>query len=547
MPDGVNEAESTLMKYNPLTGRFQTIQGYNGLDDGEKIISLGTNSLTTRNPQRVLEFKINFRQFVLFANYHQDKFDPEEKEGHSYLYAYDYESEELKLVQKILSFRAIDAAVLYIQDPFNSLNSQWFLILAVESDGSGNKLDSLVYKYVRGQFIPYQSIAVPGAGLTKSVAVYSKSMIDSDNDHVLNHLVCFLSVDSSDAATLHLYQFDGYNIVWDQDVDLPNLKTHASSSSSSSTQTPIKILSSPLSSLNDDAKVISVLYSDGDKRDIPVGKFSDSATLNDDHHQVSKTVRSFVDEALTDIPQANYESLSDDYQGMPKPADEIMILDHVTFDAGATVNVKNDVKVSAEYCSMDDDGNCVKDTEIIIEDKTPLNTATIDGFNLWIDGESNPHSLEQLQEDLSTLRSNIADDGIDITESATLDININFDKKLTVNNVEAKELNIVSEDKSVIQETSDSSKVDLIKFIEEAIQIPSVGDSTLVLPQDMVFENLKINEEYSIRNLNGDSLGNYWQPSLGKTVLGTTSFSEGAAFYGEVDVDGLVGGVDIRY
>ena len=200
---GVQESESTLLKFVSSSLTFDITQGYQGLDESNEVIETDA-SLITRNPQRVIFFEIYNRNYLVFVNQHGDKYSINDEHS-SYIYKFNESSSTFELFQKLLTVNAVDAVSVKIQDPDNALNSQWFLIFANKEDSNGDQVDSLVYKFSEGKFAIHQSLS--HSDTNKPISVASISRIKEDESHILQHAVVFLM----ENGKLEFFQFDGFN------------------------------------------------------------------------------------------------------------------------------------------------------------------------------------------------------------------------------------------------------------------------------------------------------------------------------------------------
>ena len=78
----------------------------------------------------------------MFINTNEDNFGIDGEENYAFLYQQDLDTEQLTLVQRLLTFKPMGATIVEITDPLFSINSQWFAIVA-----NANGQDSIVYKF----------------------------------------------------------------------------------------------------------------------------------------------------------------------------------------------------------------------------------------------------------------------------------------------------------------------------------------------------------------------------------------------------------------
>ena len=635
MPHDVTEVESTLLKFDLLEDNFEIIQGYKGLDSNDEVRRTN-GDFTTRNPHRLLQFRVHTRQYLIFANLDRDTFSIDEpEEGHSYVYTYDYSTRRMKLVQKLVTFAAVDATVFKIEDPYNPLNSQWFLIFAVNRGGDDKKMDSLVFKWINGRFLPYQSIPVPGSGKAISVGSHTNLYKTQAGDDVLEHYIAFLT--DMAYGNLYLYQYNGYSFeLVDQSAldsssgcpltfnvnapeDFPDenwwidpsgdysvIGTHNSKPLYSiSANNGLRLFynvdrarwmidlvasmandygSGMIRRLGDTAcpptegwvymdyretkpnvavregfsvpklsngKVpsklreqslsqnLAVVFENGNVRALGVSQYH--STAFNKFNDVSKNVRSFISDAKNALPESEIASLKEEFIVMPKTTDANIELDDVTFQGSVSAT---NFKVNKEFCLKDVEGQCTNQPSIEVSGKTTIDAGMVDDFNQYIDG-SYPDNVDTLDASLTSLKTEIAEKGVNIESSVTMTNDVVF-KKLNAVKVTASELRLQSPANSdaicpVIQKTSTSTAYDFVDFIKHAIPSPAQG-TTLTLQQGLTFENLKIEGEYNIETLNGESVGNYWQSFKDKTVEGMTTFEAAPTFSKNAEVDGTVGG-----
>ena len=66
----------------------------------------------------------------MFINTNEDNFGIDGEENYAFLYQQDLDTEQLTLVQRLLTFNPMGATIVEITDPLFSINSQWFAIVA---------------------------------------------------------------------------------------------------------------------------------------------------------------------------------------------------------------------------------------------------------------------------------------------------------------------------------------------------------------------------------------------------------------------------------
>merc|ERR1719414_2672238 len=109
------------------------------------------------------------------------------------VYKYSYESQSYELIQTLPTFGAMGSAVMSIKDPY-PLNNLHFLVYANlmehRQDGTGSyTVKSVVYKLVKGKFIPFQELDGSDGELT-SVLPY----FDDSTSGEINHAFLFHSI-----------------------------------------------------------------------------------------------------------------------------------------------------------------------------------------------------------------------------------------------------------------------------------------------------------------------------------------------------------------
>jgi len=171
--------------------------------------TLEDQDLITQGATSLRHFEMNSRSCVVFANSEPRNLSAPTT---SPVYTYNYETERYELMQDLPTFGAVDIEFLAIPDPY-PLHSQFFLIAGNRKDsGLDAGAESIIFKYVSGQFCPFQALAIPGL---LAVRAYSRPVItpavvgNALQERHLQHLVVFLE-ETSDLA---VYQFDGVKFV----------------------------------------------------------------------------------------------------------------------------------------------------------------------------------------------------------------------------------------------------------------------------------------------------------------------------------------------
>ena len=201
----VHASESTLLKFDPETSAFDIIQGYKGLDENKDNEIISTDaSFITRNPQRVIYFKIHNRNYLVFVNKHGDKYSIDD-DKFSYIYKFNEATSKFELFQKLLTFKAVDAVIVKIPDPQNALNCQWYLIFANKENSKKEQVDSLVYKFTGSKFVIHQSLQ--HSATNKPISVAATSRTKGDDSRIMQNAVMFLMQNGK----MEFYQFDGFN------------------------------------------------------------------------------------------------------------------------------------------------------------------------------------------------------------------------------------------------------------------------------------------------------------------------------------------------
>ncbi|XP_055917893.1 uncharacterized protein LOC129950099 [Eupeodes corollae] len=112
------------------------------------------------NAKRLEPFSIDSESYVAVANYADQN---GRTETNSMIYKYDREKKKLVNFQKIKTYGAVD--VKYFSLPFEDIRKQHYLIFGNSQAGGGEaneheevEAQSVIYKFEKGTFIPYQSL-----------------------------------------------------------------------------------------------------------------------------------------------------------------------------------------------------------------------------------------------------------------------------------------------------------------------------------------------------------------------------------------------------
>ena len=488
-------------------------------------------SLATRNPKRVLQFNIYNRNYLIFANQGGDKFSIS-GDTFSYLYKWDLHTSQFKLFQKLYTNAAVDVALVHVpesspSDPNpNPLNSQWFLIFANSAED-----DSLVYKFVGGRFIAFQSISLAAKPI--SVAAFSRVFDNSSPPHSFQQILVFLTEDFNS----EWFQFDGFNF---QPID------GGAISVPSSPAVPSALRFLPVA----DGVNPRLLIEYGNVGQVgqadPVAlTFSDPAVDATDElnsfHTRAQAISNYFTEVTEGWDALDVKTMNEKYRLMPKASDSPIILDDVTFSGGFSAT---NIDVAHEFLKTDEDGI----EKIGKSFFTNTNTAT--GVSVTIDEvllddiikykTTYENNLESLWQDMDSLQQQV-NAGVKLDESSTLSQNVIF-KDLKVNGkVEASKLVLAADIRVAGSSDPTAPDYDLVDFMKNTVQLESSGTSLIQFP--LSFENIAIENEYSIHSLNSDPVANIWHSNEDKEVDGTTTLTARSSFVGETSVAGTVGGL----
>ena len=485
-------------------------------------------SFSTQGPNRVKHFQLHNRDFLVFANTQSRNYSNSDEYSYVYIYKFDQESKSgsYQLSQKLPTFKAMDVTFASIEDPYNPLNSQHFLVFANHEDVDENPVDSFVFKWIDGKFLPFQSLQLPSKALSvSSFQEASVEMSDGKQIDILREFLVFVLEDGN----MKFFQFDGH--IFQEDLSSQPAPTV---SHDGVTQVVVSV-----EALQMEQNVILNLRYENGMLHQAVVEFDTASVINEVFNS-SGQFRDYVDHQLDSLP--DIRPVYDTFLSSPKRSENPLKVENVTFEGDFEVD---EIHVVPEMLPRDDSDEPVGETSFAVTGKTTLDASLID-------------QLEKLNSGVETIfANNIAAINVKIQEYETRinasaktneDIQLQDEiifHNLTVSNILKADQIIVDIDdqsqRSIF--TSDETEFyDLVEYMENAIYLEDSGD--VIISQPMTFENLRIVNDYIVHNLNGVSLTNYWHSEDDSlTVPGLTTLTAGATFAGASSVAGTVAGM----
>eukprot|EP00092_Neocalanus_flemingeri_P035205 GFUD01038309.1.p1 GENE.GFUD01038309.1~~GFUD01038309.1.p1 ORF type:complete len:2685 (-),score=552.78 GFUD01038309.1:99-8153(-) len=509
--------ESVLLRHKYLLEeKFEIIQGYRGIDiPGNQIMT--DMSFVTHNPKSVIQFNINSRSFIVFANQGAQTgvVNPNYVDDtYSYIYRFDVHNSLYELFAQVPTFFAVDVAFLQILDPTNPKNTQSFLVFANKEDPSANPIESFVYKYIDGQFLPFQFLKVdkPISVTTmtyRTTALYNEVTVD-----VLQHYIVFLT----ETQDLIFYQFDGtrFNIV----------KLNSKPNMAGATAVDTVMV----------ANIPTLLVRYGTKNELCEVGF-DTTSVSNLIFKSSQEIRSYVNYWTHKDNRLDFPSLQEKFDSAPKQGDVEISLTDVEFKGSFSVE---NIIIDPSLSPPEIDG----ESALEVDSKTNINSELITNLEKYTTGSEtdNEKSLLNLKKVLDSYKTMI-------DASAKLDQVNTFAQDLHINEIEVS--SVLSADVTDIDVpgspvTHDgTTMVDLVSFMKNAKEIPSDTVTPVTFHEDMTFENIQIAGTYSITQINMAVLGKYVNVDDVRNIGSNITFTEGAVFKGAVTVDGTVDGVNL--
>ena len=479
---------------------------------------------STQNPSAVTHFVLHRGNFLVFANTQARNHSQEDEFSYVYKYKFSHSDGKYQLFQKLPTFRSTDVTFASVLDPHNPLNSQYFLIFANYEDVQGNTVDSFVYKWIGGKFLPFQSLQLDDKPV--SVSSFEMTVQEEREGKQIDILKAFI-VFALENNKLTFFQFDGHIF---QEGITETLPAVSDDDEASQRVSKVSLLQ------RGDSVLLNLRYGNGMLQQTKV-EFNTDLVLNE-FFISSGNIRDYVNHHHSSLPdtRAVYET----FLRSPRRSDAPLLVENVTFSGSFSVD---DLNIVPEKLPKDEGGNIIGVTSLAVDDKTEVDASLLDKLERFTAGVETPFvnnvaALSVIVEGYeskaeTSVKTNqvndIADEVIfhNLTVTDTLKVDETF-------------VDIEDEMRRYIFTSDESSSYDLVKYMEEAIYI---GVSNAVVHHPITFENIRIVRDYIIHILNGESVKTYWHcegDSL--TVPGTTFLARGAEFAGDSPVDGTVAG-----
>ena len=519
----VHASESTLLKFDPETSAFDIIQGYKGLDENKDNEIIPTDaSFITRNPQRVIYFKIHNRNYLVFVNKHGDKYSIDD-DKFSYIYKFNEATSKFELFQKLLTFNAVDAVIVKIPDPQNALNCQWYLIFANKENSKKEQVDSLVYKFTGSKFVIHQSLQ--HSATNKPISVAATSRTKGDDSRIMQNAVMFLMQNGK----LEFYQFDGFNFHHHSVKDAPPLTVNSEAVS------PVSIELSAACHMKEDPHFF-IKYDSGNTREVGLDFEDSESKITNPRYTANKGLKDYMTSVKDQWNGMDIKNIFENFETMPRTSATDIWLEDVTFNAGFSVD---HVVINAKYDEkIDSAALTIKILDEETHNDITIDSGLLDELKKYDDGEFGDN-LSNLVQEVDDLKVKIAA-GVKRSSDDALDNEVVFENIEfgTKSKVVAKtfEVNIDEESEAyrgrqICASSKDvgAKKYDLVEFMKNTIRLDA---SPNLIADQVSFENLVIEKEYSIGKINEESVTNIWQSDKDREIAGTTTFGVASTFKG---------------
>ena len=437
----------------------------------------------------------------MFINTNEDNFGIDGEENYAFLYQQDLDTEQLTLVQRLLTFNPMGATIVEITDPLFSINSQWFVIVA-----NTNGQDSIVYKFSpKGLFTPHQSLQHSGNVLS----ITSSTMMDLENKK-LENLVVFLL----DNGQLEYFQFNGFNF------------------EQSCISSTIAVQNSPKSLSSDPSGSSFIIrFADGGIQSEEIGFVTDGSSTNVPHLQELNEIQALVGQMYDDWEDIGVEDAVRSLVNYPRRSDSVIKVDDIEFSKDISLNT----------VSVDDEN---LPTNVLVSSievgNNVLNAASFDELD-DINGK-----ISTAEGELASLKAKIASTSVKTNEDTNMvlfngivfnDLEVNG--KVATNELLIDIANPSS--RSVVSASAGATTYDLVEYMKNSIKIDPSSSTEIFDPLE--FSNVFIENEYGIFNLNDEPVSNYWQSNRGGEINGKITFEKTSDFFGPTTVGGNVGGI----
>jgi len=501
--------ESILLKYEShASDKFKIVQGYQGVDSSGDQIPTDL-SLVTHNPKSVIQFNINSRSFLVFASYNATPYTGSE-DTFSPIFRYNLNSGLYDIVQQLPTFHALDVSFFEIPDPSNPLNTQSFLVFANNQDLASNPIESFIFKYTDGQFLPFQGLLINKPISVTTVAQSTTTDYEGATVDAMKHYIVFLT----EAEDLVFYQFDGtrFNLV-------------LTSNTPGATDVDTVMLT--------DIPTLLVRFASKDEL-CDVGY--DMGIVYNPIFDSSQAIRSYVSYWTHMDNRLDFPALQKKLDSAPNPDDTVMSLTDAEFQGN--FNVEN-IIIDPDLIPADVGG----EPALEVASKTVINADMITAVEMLVDGVEtlNENNMASLKTILDNYKAKI-EVSAKLDQENVLAQNVHFNEIQVLTTLSTDNTDIDVEGSVV---THDGSKmVDLVSFMKNSVELSSGPTIPVVLTEDMVFENIRFEGDYSITQINEANLQEYVKLEDNQKIGKTITFNEAAFFKNAVTVVGTVDGVE---
>ena len=481
---------------------------------------------STQDPSAVTHFVLHNRDFVVFANTQARNHSQEDEFSYVYKFKFSHSSGKYRLFQKLPTFRSTDVTFASVLDPHNPLNSQYFLIFANYEDAQGNTVDSFVYKWIGGKFLPFQSLQLDDKPV--SVSSFEMTVQEEREGKQIDILKAFI-VFALENNKLTFFQFDGHIFQEGLTETLPAVSHDGVS----------QIISSVSVLQLGDSVILNLRLGNGMLQQAEV-VFNTALVLNE-FFISSGNIRDYVNHHHSSLPDTR--TVYETFLRSPRRSDAPLHVENVAFSGSFSVA---DLNIIPEKLSKDEEGSFIGVTSLAVDGKTDVEASLLDKCEMFTAGVKTPfaNNLAALSVIVEGYESR-ANTSVKTNQVNDISDEVIFHNLTITDTLKVEETFVDLDDeflRYIFTSEGSSSSYDLVKYMKEAIYLGVSND--VVVSQPITFENISIVHDYILHSLNGESVTNYWHcedDSL--TVPGTTVLSRGAVFAGDSRVSGTVAGI----
>jgi len=495
------------------------------------IITPLQNDLYTNNAVAVKYMRCHNQHFLIFAN-ENDPID-NNLAANSRVFRLSPATGKFELWQDLITFGAVGVETLKIKDKGNPFNDHFFVIFAnkaEETPGSKSDVESMVYKFKAGKFIPYQQLDVTKPVAVKVVEKYhdeapEKLLGVNYRSEYLDQAVVFNQADEA----IRIFQFSGNSfreVLPKPTATGTNLQIASFEAHGSKKMMVYKNAATQIYGLEFETKASNKLVNQLYGRQEKLTKFCHGQT----------TLRHDEEERDTIY-------LEQVYKEAPKKSDASITLDHLKI--AGTINV-GDVE-------LDSKKPAAKYPELSVSNMQTINKAYFDETHQLL-GEPDvtptlTFNLPAQKTALQTLKNVVTKGHQDfnavLKNEAVNDLKDDLNvKDLTVDS----DLSTQSLTLDTIEGNDgngEASTVVFDNFLGQMVYIKDAGASGkhgIITDVAMTLEHVVLSKEFTFNKLNSRALTDYVHTDSRDHIGGKKTFKTDAIFEKDLTASGTVGG-----